>query len=497
MPISLFGNWSIRHMLLTYFVYARVPVRFLGIDQLSPLRLILLVLFFAGTGVCNLIHVQTLSQASQRAAEISLVLLVPLFLSGSREFPARLLGVSLETYGFIHRTIGLMSVVQATVHVVLVSRNIRFDTSNPIHLNGLLGGCMLLSLLFLPMIKRRIYEAFLLQHHICAIIGLIAIWKHTHLTPKQSQWWVISCVAAFSSTSVFQGIRIVYRNFVFGRKSKSVRMSVRHNAENIVHVTLNLPRPWMVRAGERVNLGVPSLGVFYFFQTHPFTITWWEENDDGSAFSIALMFRARAGFTWKLYTNPGQDYWAWIDGPFGPSIVQEYGLSRDVGDYGHILMVTSGIGIAAQLPYIKELLQRRQQAEIRTQKISLVWQLDRTGDWESARDWLQLLVRQDQGCMLEVIVYNPLKTGSVEQSHTFGKHELITIIEGEVDWEQRFQLEQKKQRGRLLVTVSARSHIRRQIQRLVRKNVRNDVELFELEFQPWRERQDWWSFFTP
>jgi predicted ferric reductase len=258
---------------------------------------------------------------------------------------------------------------------------------------------MLLSLLFLPMIKRRIYEAFLLQHHICAIIGLIAIWKHIQRTPKQSQWWLISCVAAFSSTGIFQGVRIIYRNFVFGGKHKSVRMSVRRCTENIVHATLDLPRPWTVRAGERVNLGVPSLGVFYFFQTHPFTITWWEENQDGSAFSITLMFRARNGFTRKLYTDPKQDYWAWIDGPFGPSLVQEYGLSRDLGDYGHILMVTTGVGIAAQLPYIKELLHRRDRAEIRTQKISLVWQIDCTGDWKSTREWLQLLVRQDKGCV--------------------------------------------------------------------------------------------------
>jgi NAD(P)H-flavin reductase len=111
------------------------------------------------------------------------------------------------------------------------------------------------------------------------------------------------------------------------------------------------------------------------------------------------MFRSRTGFTRKLRecTNPDQDYWAWIDGPFGPSLVQECGFAQDVSDYGHILMVMSGIGIAAQLPYIKELLQRRHRAEVRTQRISLVWRLDRAGDWESARDWLQQLVEQDKG----------------------------------------------------------------------------------------------------
>lgn len=39
-------------------------------------------------------------------------------------------------------------------------------------------------------------------------------------------------------------------------------------------------------------------------------------------------------------------------------------------------MVISGISIAAQLLYIKELLERRYNAEVCMQKISLVWQLD-------------------------------------------------------------------------------------------------------------------------
>ncbi|KAL3441484.1 hypothetical protein BJX65DRAFT_288446 [Aspergillus insuetus] len=452
LPIPCLGHRSVRHILLGYLVFPSVPTRFLGTDSLSPLRIIILILFVAGTGACNFVHVDNLLQASQRAAHICLVLLIPLFLSGGREFPARLLGISLETYGFIHRMVGLMSVVQATIHVVIISRHITFDVSHPTHLNGLLGGCMLLSLLFLPMIKRRIYEAFLVQHLASAVTGLIAIWKHIQPTSTQSHWWFISCVSAFSFTSVLQMIRILYRNFVFGRKS--VRMSVKIHAEDIVHVRLSLPRPWIVRAGERINLGVPSLGVFYFFQTHPFTVTWWEEDEHGHALSIALMFRSRTGFTRKLRecTNPDQDYWAWIDGPFGPSLVQECGFAQDVSDYGHILMVTSGIGIAAQLPYIKELLQRRHRAEVRTQRISLVWRLDRAGDWESARDWLQQLVEQDKGYMLEVTVYNPPDDNSVQQSHTVGEHKLITIIDDEVSWEQVFLSEKAKQKGKLLVT---------------------------------------------
>jgi hypothetical protein len=102
LPIPCLGHRSVRHILLGYLVFPSVPTRFLGTDSLSPLRIIILILFVAGTGVCNFVHVDNLLQASQRAAHIYLVLLIPLFLSGGREFPARLLGISLETYGFIH-----------------------------------------------------------------------------------------------------------------------------------------------------------------------------------------------------------------------------------------------------------------------------------------------------------------------------------------------------------------------------------------------------------
>jgi predicted ferric reductase len=247
------------------------------------------------------------------------------------------------------------------------------------------------------MVKRRIYEAFLYTHLVFALVGLYAIWKH--LPPKSTklQWFVAACLAAFSTTTLFQVVRIIYRNFVMGRKS--VRMTMSPHAEDIMHVTLSLPRAWRVSAGERICLTVPSVGLFYFFQTHPFTITWWEEGEDGNATSISLMFRARTGFTRKLQDRlkANQEYWALIDGPYGPALGGKYGISQDVGEYGHILMVTSGIGIAAQLPYAKELLQRRRAAEVRTQRISLVWRLDRVGDWESAREWLQQLVLQDNG----------------------------------------------------------------------------------------------------
>lgn len=253
-----------------------------------------------------------------------------------------------------------------------------------------------MALIILPLVKKRMYELFLLTHIACAVAMIYAIWQHTQST--EGRLWVFPLVytCTLVVTGVLQLIRIIYRNVVVGRSH--VQMNLQPYVGDVARITLSLPRPWAVRAGQRINLGVPSVGLFYLFQSHPFTISWWESDINGRAVSISILLRPRSGFTKRLFDRiePNRDCGAWIDGPFGPSSVN-WRLNSKVGDYGHTFLVATGIGIAAQLPYIKELLDGHEKAQICTQRISLVWQLDRVGDYESARDLLQVLVRQDNG----------------------------------------------------------------------------------------------------
>ncbi|KAJ5110860.1 hypothetical protein N7532_001395 [Penicillium argentinense] len=193
-----------------------------------------------------------------------------------------------------------------------------------------------------------------------------------------------------------QLMRVFYRNIVIGKDP--VRLSLSSHRDDIGRITISLPRPWVVRAGERINLGVPHVGIFYLFQNHPFTIAWWECDSKGRAISISVLFRSRSGFTKRLLerVEPNKECGAWVDGPFGPSSVNTIS-STAIGDFGHVLLVSTGIGIATQLPYIKEILDGYHQGKVRTRQISLVWQIDQAGDWECSRNWLQALVEQDNG----------------------------------------------------------------------------------------------------
>ena len=255
---------------------------------------------------------------------------------------------------------------------------------------------MLLLLLVLPIVKRRVYEIFLITHLACAFSALCMMWRHIP-QERKARKYVLICLGTFSATGALQLLRIFFRNFILG--AETMRMTIQLHAEDMVCAKLHGPRPWTVSAGERVTLGVPFVGLFYLFQAHPFSISWWETSLSGKADIIFLLFRARNGFSRKVWKSlePGREYWAWVDGPFGPATVHQFGTTQETGDYGHILMITTSIGIAAQLPYIKELVQIHREAGVRTQRIFLVWQLDRTGDYECTRDWFQHLVKQDDG----------------------------------------------------------------------------------------------------
>lgn len=225
---------------------------------------------------------------------------------------------------------------------------------------------------------------------------IYAIWRHTRLTEGYIWLFSLSYLCTFVTAEVLQLARIAYRNVVIGRRSR-VRMRLSPHIGEMARITLSLPRPWVIHAGQRVNLGVPLVGIFYLFQSHPFAISWWENDIKGRAISISILLRPRYGFTRRILdrVKPNIECSAWIDGPFGPASIGS-SLAGTIGDYGHIFMVATGIGIASQLAYIKELLDGRDKAEVRTRRISLVWQLDRVGDYESARDFLQMLVVQDK-----------------------------------------------------------------------------------------------------
>ena len=64
---------------------------------------------------------------------------------------------------------------------------------------------------------------------------------------------------------------------------------------------------------------------------------------------------------------------AWFSGP--------HGLTMNLGDYGSVTMVATGLGIAAQLPYLKELIKGYNNCKVQTRRIQLIWQIVTWGEY--------------------------------------------------------------------------------------------------------------------
>lgn len=105
----------IRPFLLTRVAYPRYIA---SISWTYPLRAIFLISYIAITAGFNAIGVHAISEASSRAAKLSLLNLVPLFIC-SHECGAHFLGIPLDIYRILHKIIGTVAFLEAFTHMVL------------------------------------------------------------------------------------------------------------------------------------------------------------------------------------------------------------------------------------------------------------------------------------------------------------------------------------------------------------------------------------------
>jgi len=189
-------------------------------------------------------------------------------------------------------------------------------------------------------------------------------------------------------------------------------------------MSIDVPRPLNIKAGQYVNIWVPSVNFWSFVQSHPFTIASWTEGEGGT--TLDLMIEPRKGFTQQLFAcaehyleSPKKFQDTGSDEENLPGHAKDYqdlleegvvevvqpkfgyksfkcepqasefrlalfsgphGVGIPVGEYGKVLMIAAGSGIVAQLPYLKELVCGFNNFQVRTREIRLVWQLQSFGE---------------------------------------------------------------------------------------------------------------------
>ena len=137
-------------------------------------------------------------------------------------------------------------------------------------------------------------------------------------------------------------------------------------------VTLQLTHSWPreFRPGQFLYVRFLTVRYFAFLQSHPLYIASWKGN------TVSLLIERRHGFTSTLRPNgislaTSSDLpKAIFEGPFGGELLESYGTA---------MLFATGIGIAAQLPYVRHLLEGHQRRKVKAQRIYLFWEIESEG----------------------------------------------------------------------------------------------------------------------
>lgn len=124
--------------LLKYLVYPVIIRRTSLSNPFSRWHAALMIVYWSGTAICNLVGIRSVHQAASRAGALAALHLVPLLCTNRPAFVADLLGISVQTYMRLHTSFGFMALLQTLIHTVIVVTHTTFNVKETLQFYGLL-----------------------------------------------------------------------------------------------------------------------------------------------------------------------------------------------------------------------------------------------------------------------------------------------------------------------------------------------------------------------
>jgi predicted ferric reductase len=241
-------------------------------------------------------------------------------------------------------------------------------------------------LLSWPPLRRHFYETFLRLHQALALLVVVSSWLHVQST-RLPMFALYTSLGIFGVASLADGWLLVRRSVALTRRKDNDGPSVveifKHqgNDDKIpIQLTLLLKEQLKMKAGQYINMWIPSLGFLSRMQSHPFIVTSWTGKRQSY---LEFVIEPRGSWTRRLHsralTVSGQKgglHRVFFTGP--------HGISPPVDGYEYVFMVASGYGIVAHLPLLERLVQGTRAQEVRARRIRLVWEfadIGRSANW--------------------------------------------------------------------------------------------------------------------
>ncbi|RAL07957.1 ferric reductase family protein [Aspergillus homomorphus CBS 101889] len=503
-PKGLFSILYFRHIVLPYLVRRH---RFCG--PWTRAEFILHLLYICVNVFFVFFRMKSWNDSGFRAAELCLINLIFPLSAIHLSYLADILGIKLSTCRCIHRTTGLMAFALLLYHVIMTFRTQGF-TFSPREEANLFAIAAAISLVLLVLIlvegvRRWAYEILLRGHQLLAVFFVYSTWRHL-TTSTFYRIYLLIASAIFGLLFLLQLITVSYRNGLFARRGPPralVSFSTKFGEKDqlvvtAIHIRLSLPRPIRVEPGQYINLWMPSVSLWSWTQSHPFTVTSWSIDAQNN---LELLVQPCGGLTTNLsrYAPKAMggslSFLALFTGP--------HGLSEDVHGYETVLVLASGFGIATAIPNLKKMIQGYKTSTSQVRRLHLVWQVESGEAINTARALLNDLLGEDiidrkkeidlkEDTRLHISIYV-----QDTQSHEFplGQHGRVHFYHDIPDYRAIISLEASgdlikrlsntwDEPGRTLVMVSATSSLRDHIRKSIQENIYRGVKLSEQEYQP-------------
>jgi predicted ferric reductase len=209
---------------------------------------------------------------------------------------------------------------------------------------------------------------------------MVLLWLHV---PRLGTYTIV-CLSTAGGLYILQKFLwisfVLYRNVGMGPQC---RLTASHYTQpgapsEVCQLRIDVKRGWKVKPGQFVYLSIPAIRGFGLgiMEAHPFMVAWTTDDESGRLKTIILIVQSHKGFTQRLKIAHGLPR-AFIDGPYGGSDAET------LDSYDKVLLLSSGIGIAAHLNTARHLLLAHNQQTARVRRLTIAWLLESQGTFSS------------------------------------------------------------------------------------------------------------------
>ena len=255
----------------------------------------------------------------------------------------------------------------------------------------------------LPFVRQFAYEIFLRTHQGLAVVCVYSTWRHLPSSSIFPRIYIYVPLAVLLLLASSYALIFLYRNGVipprpYPRASVASAKDKFSNSDDQegkpLKIRVVLPRPLDVKAGQYVNMWMPTVSLFSWAQTHPFMVTSWSPRKQDV---LELFVQARRGFTQQLRVLAELEgfasFTAFVGGP--------HGLSKTVSQYESVLIIASDFGLAGVISYVKQLLYGYNTSTSQIRRVHFVWQVRSLGKsilWPAERAGTAKVARYCRSC---------------------------------------------------------------------------------------------------